>query len=274
MTTTHTHKDHVITIIGAGNIGGALMTGLVKAGYDPTRLWATGRTDTHLKALRQKLGVQTSQDNIMAASKADILILAVKPQTLSDVLQTLHPTLQATQPLILSVAAGYKEHSFREHLGQQSIIRAMPNTPILIRAGVTALYANDLVTEAQKEIAEEIFNAVGKCVWLEKEADIDIVSALSGSGPVYFFKLIQALQEAAIIQGLPEDIAKQLTLETALGSAQMALNTIDMLTLCKQVASPGGGTERALEALDKGDFSELIATALEASLKRYRELSR
>lgn len=271
---TDTLKDQTITIIGAGNIGGALATGLVEAGYDPAHLWATAKTDVHLKPLQEKLGVHVSQDNIMAASKADILILAVKPQILGDVLQTLSPVIQSNKPLLLSIAAGFSESHFRQQVGEQAIIRGMPNTPILIRAGITALYANDRVTDEQKKIAEDIFRAVGRFVWLDKETDIDIVSALSGSGPVYFFKLIQALQEAAIAQGLPENIAQQLTLQTAMGSTQMALNTAEnMVALCKQVTSPGGGTARTLEALDNGNFTSLITAALEASLKRYRELS-
>jgi pyrroline-5-carboxylate reductase len=267
-------QKKTITIIGAGNIGGALVTGLVEAGCDPTNLWITANTDTHLIPLQQKLNINISQDNILAASKADVLILAVKPQILHSVLQTLSSTVQASKPLLISIAAGFSENHLCQQLGERPIIRAMPNLPIRVRAGVTALHANNLATEQQKEIAEHIFNAVGTIVWLDKESDINIVSALSGSGPAYFFRLMQVLQNMGVAQGLSEDITRKLITQTALGSAHMALSTNEsMPILCKQVASPGGGTEQAMKKLEEGDFATLITMAAEAALKRYQELA-
>jgi pyrroline-5-carboxylate reductase len=268
-------KNQTITVIGAGNMGGALVTGLVEAGYDPLNIWVTAKTDTKLTPLHQKLGVHVTQQNEIAAARANILILAVKPQVLPDVLANLTAVIQKNQPLLLSMAAGINELSIREQVGKLAIVRAMPNTPIMIRCGVTALYANNFVNDRQKKTVQSIFDAVGETVWLNKESDIDPVTALSGSGPIYTFMLIQALQEAATAHGLSKEITKKLSLQTALGSAKMAHDLgKDMKQLCKEVASPGGGTEQAIKALKKGDLTSLVATAMKASLDRYKELAK
>lgn len=172
-------KNQIITIIGSGNIGGALATGLVQSGYEPLNIWVTGKTNTRLTPLHKKLGIHISQNNEIATSKADILILAVKPQLLPEVLKPLSPMIQKNKPLLLSVAAGVSELNIREFAGKQAIIRAMPNTPIIVRAGMTALFANNLVNDRQKKIAQNIFDALGETVWLTDESHIDIVSALS-----------------------------------------------------------------------------------------------
>lgn len=268
-------KNKVISIIGAGQIGGALATGLVQSGYDASNIWVTAKSDKRLRSLHQKLHVHTSQHNETASSKADILILAVKPQVLPEVLEEIAPTVKQHQPLLISVAAGTPELTIREAIGKQPIVRAMPNTPIEVREGMTALFANNFVTDRQKTKVETIFNAVGDTVWLNQEKHIDIVSALSGSGPAYFFKLMHALETAAIAEGLPKEIAEKLMTQTALGSIKMAIETQeDMTTLCQEVASKGGGTEKAIKALTKGDFESLIASAMNASLARYKELAK
>lgn len=267
-------KHPVIAIIGAGHLGSALIGGLIAAGYDANRIWGTAPTSEQLAELRQRLGIQISTDNRIAAEQADIVILAVKPIHISKVTAEL-AELQH-KPLIISVAAGTPEHQLHSALGNSvSIIRAMPNTPALIGCGATALYANSFVTETQKQQAEDLFSAVGTIVWLENEEHLFTVTALSGSGPAYFFLLMAALEEAGIKLGLPQKIAHELTVQTALGSARMASESRQSPEdLCNQVASPGGGTEQALHVLESQKFRDLMLQAVSAAEQRYRNLAK
>ncbi len=263
-----------ITLIGAGNLGSAILDGLINAGFSRQHIWATTGSREQLHQLEKRLGIHGSIDNIEATAGADIVILAVKPQIMPAVVAELTTTICQRQPLIISVAAGVPVKFFQQHFGQQSaIVRAMPNTPATVQASATALYANAQVTPGQREQAEKIFNSIGISIWLDDEAQLNLVTAITGSGPAYFFSLLEALESTAMQLGLPQHIAKPLILQTALGSARMASDCKESVdALRKKVTSPGGGTEQALKVLEQGGFNTLILHAVQAALQRYEEL--
>ncbi len=265
-----------ITVIGAGNMGSSIIGGLIKDGHPADKLWACDLSEEKLAHIQKTLGVQTTTDNIKATHLADVVILAVKPQIFENVVRHLANTFQARKPLIISIAAGIREEAIAHWLGNThlAIVRAMPNTPALIGCGATALYANSSVTREQRNLAESILRAVGIIVWLTDEQLMDTVTALSGSGPAYFFLVMEALQKAAEQLGLEKEIARLLILQTALGAARIAIESGQSLTeLRHQVTSPGGTTERAISVLEKSHISDLFKNALEAGKLRSEELA-
>lgn len=263
-----------IAFIGGGNMAASLIGGLVADGWDPDRIQVTdpdgGRRD-HLRSLH---GVHTGTDNGAAVEHADVAVLAVKPQVLKPVCQEVAAAVAQRRPLVVSIAAGVREPDIRRWLGiDAAIVRTMPNTPALVQTGATALYANSHVTPAQRDLAETIMRAVGLTMWVQDEALLDAVTALSGSGPAYVFLFMEALEAAGIRLGLSADQARLLTLQTAFGAAKMALESSDSpATLRARVTSPGGTTERALAVLEQGNLRQLINDALEAARERAREL--
>ncbi len=265
----------VIAFIGAGHMGGALIGGLIASGHQPSHIWASCPSNLHLNPLQENYGIHITHDNVACVSQAEVLILAVTPQKIPRVLTEISAQVQQTRPLIISIAAGIEEQTLEKALGGQfAIIRAMPNTPALIRYGATALYANAAVSVQHKLLAELIFNAVGTCVWLNQEHEMFTATALSGSGPAYFFLLMQALEEIAVQLGLPPSITNPLLLQTAVGSAKMAMICQqDAAVLAKQAASPGGGTEQALKVLEEMNFRQIVGKAVAAAKKRYEELA-
>jgi pyrroline-5-carboxylate reductase len=269
----------VIAIIGAGNMGSSLIGGLIKNGHPSNKLWATDASQEKLDHL-QPFHIHTTADNIKAVQAADVIILALKPQILADVAKALSQVIVAQQPLVISIAAGIRETNLQHWLSTHSptthlaIVRAMPNTPALIGCGATALYANAYVTAQQRNIAESILRAVGIVVWVKHEELIDTVTALSGSGPAYFFLMMEALQQAAEQLGLPAEQARLLTLQTALGAARMAMESGKSVAELRQnVTSPGGTTERALAVLEQKEIRALFKSALEAAQQRSIELA-
>jgi len=203
------------------------------------------------------------------------VILAVKPQSIKEVALELADSVAQSRALVISIAAGIRATSLRGWLGEQAaIVRAMPNTPALVQSGATALYANPAVNEAQRSIAESILRAVGMTLWIDDETMMDPVTALSGSGPAYFFLFMEALQSAGCKLGLPSETARLLVLQTAFGAAKMALESSeDAASLRRRVTSPGGTTERALEVLQEQEFEARILKALQAAAERSRELA-
>lgn len=260
-----------ITFIGAGHMGSALIGGLIGAGYPAASIWATCPTQAHLDDLRARYGIHVSEDNLAAARAADVLVLAVKPPQVAEVVSELCSVILARRLLVISVAAGVSDASIRAQLEPQAaIIRAMPNTPALVGHGVTVLYASVNANAAQRTLAETIFAAVGATLWLDDESHMNTVTALSGCGPAYFFLLVKALEEAALELGLPYQLAHDLTAETALGAAHMVLSSHKTPTeLCQQVGPKGSGTERALQVLESGRFKELIYQALQAAERHF-----
>lgn len=264
-----------IAFIGAGNMAGALIGGLLADGYPAERLIASDPAADKCAALAGATGIRTLQDNRTAVREADIVVLAVKPQILKQVAQDIADTVQSHKPLLVSIAAGVRSVTLDAWLGGNvALIRTMPNTPAMLQAGATALYATSKVSVSQREQAESLMRAVGITQWVDDEALMDAVTALSGSGPAYFFLVIEAMQAAGRNLGLSEQSARLLTLQTALGAARMALESdVDAATLRQRVTSPGGTTERALGILEDGGLRKLFERALEGARDRSIELS-
>jgi len=264
-----------LTFIGGGNMACSLVGGLIADGWKPELICIAEPDPQQIKRISERFPVVTTQDNLAAVGRADAVILAVKPQLAKSVALELAAPIAKNLPLVISIAAGIRETALRHWLGEATpIVRAMPNTPALVQSGATALYANPLVSEDQKSLAETVLRAVGLTLWVDDEDLMDAVTALSGSGPAYFFLFMEALQAAGSRLGLPEETARLLTLQTAFGAAKMALeSTEDAATLRRRVTSPGGTTEQAIRLLQQEDFSEIVYRALKAAAQRSRELA-
>jgi pyrroline-5-carboxylate reductase len=268
-------RNHpLVGFIGAGNMARSLAGGLINNGWDRARLILSDPLPEQRRGAETALGLATTADNRAVAANADILVLAVKPQVMAEVARGLADTVRAKRPLIISLAAGVRLESLEHWLGAGlPIVRVMPNTPALIGSGASGLYANRAVTEDQREQAEAVLRAVGVTVWLDNEALMDVVTALSGSGPAYFFLVMEALEQAAIAAGLDPRQARLLTAETALGAAKMALEGAeDPATLRRHVTSPGGTTEAAVKVLEDGSIRRLFDQAVRAAATRAKEL--
>jgi pyrroline-5-carboxylate reductase len=262
--------DH-IAFIGAGNMAESLVRGLLRNGHDPVAVTAAD-PDPGQRERIAGLGAHTEASNNAAIEGAQVVVLAVKPQLLRRVVVDL--TLEASQ-LVISIAAGVPLRGLESWCRPgQPIVRCMPNTPALLGAGITALYANLEVNQAQRERAQSILRAAGKTLWVDEERQLDAVTAVSGSGPAYFFYLMEAMIQAGTRLGLDVETATLLTLETAYGAALMAREgAATPGTLRQNVTSPGGTTARALSILDAGGTSGIILDALTGAATRARELA-
>lgn len=262
-----------IAIIGAGSMGQCLLGGLIKNDYPPTKLWITNKTAAKLTFLQKKYAIHTTSSNLEAALHADIIIFAIKPAIIPDVIAELKTCIHERQPLIISVAAGISVASILQGLDSNlPIIRCMPNIPSLIGVGATALFANAFTTAVEKNSAESIFRTVGITVWLEDEKLMNPVTALSGCGPAYFFSLIDILQSAGEKLGLPKDVARLLTLQTAYGACRLAFESEkEAKTLVSEVASPGGSTEEALRVLEDHQLRDIFYAALLAATNKAKD---
>ena len=262
-----------IVFIGGGNMARSLIGGLVADGLSANNIHVLDTQKAVLQTLKQTFAVQVHEDLATAVASADVILLAVKPQQMQEVVKSL-ATVWPANALLISIAAGIRLADLGRWLqNDAAIVRAMPNTPSLVQAGATALFANDNVKEQQREQAEAILRAVGLALWLDSETKMDAVTALSGSGPAYFFLVMEAMENAAIELGLPQETARLLCLETAFGAAKMALESdLPAATLRQQVTSPGGTTERAIHELEDGGLHGLFENALVAAALRAREL--
>ena len=267
--------DTTLAFIGGGNMAGSLIGGLITDGWDPARIRVADTSTQRLEQLSQQFPIKTTTSNTDTAEQADIILLAVKPQVIKSVAQELADIVAQQQPLVISIAAGIPASALGNWLGKSTaIVRAMPNTPAMVQSGAAALYANASVSEDQRSIAESILRAVGIVIWVDDEAQMDAVTALSGSGPAYFFLFMEALQLAGQELGLPKDTARLLALQTAFGAAKMALESNeDAATLRHQVTSPGGTTEHAIRTFQEGALEALVSKALLAAATRSRELA-
>ncbi len=263
-----------IGFIGAGNMAASLIGGLIARDYAPAQLCASDPNADALQALAQQLGIRACLNNAEVAQTADVLVLAVKPQVMKAVLTELAPAVPA-HSLILSIAAGISMASIEQWLGgQPAVVRCMPNTPALVQQGASGLIANARVSQAQREQAEAILKAVGTALWLENEAQIDAVTAVSGSGPAYFFLLMESMIAAGEKLGLSTETARALTLQTALGAAQMAnTSEFDPAELRRRVTSPNGTTEKAIAHFEQKHLRDIVDGALQAASSRSQELS-
>ncbi len=266
--------DGIISFIGGGNMATSLIGGLITDGRDPASIYVTDIDTAKLEALSNAFRVQTSTDNEEAVSLARTVVLAVKPQAMAPVVKGVAVPGKAHRPLFVSIAAGVREPDIARWLGYDAaIVRSMPNTPALVGSGATALYANPFVSDEQRSLAESVLRAVGLTLWVDDENLLDVVTALSGSGPAYYFLLMETMERTGISMGLSKDHARMLTIQTAFGAAKMALESSDSpATLRTRVTSPGGTTERALDTLMAGGMEHLIRDALEAARDRAVEL--
>ena len=263
-----------IAFIGTGNMARAILEGLLSDGYPADSIWATRRQAELLADLADQ-GVNTTSDNTAAISAADIVVISVKPQMMHETLEELAPAIQARKPLLVSVAAGIDADALERWAGGDlAVIRSMPNTPSLLKRGACGLFANARVSAEQRQSANDIMGAVGMTIWCDTEAGIDQVIAVSGSGPAYFFLMMEKMIEAGIALGMDADAARELTLQTALGAAQMAKKTgVEPAELRRRVTSPGGTTEQAILSFERDNLGETVKRAMTACRDRAVEMT-
>ncbi|WP_426415426.1 pyrroline-5-carboxylate reductase [Aestuariirhabdus sp. LZHN29] len=264
-----------LAFIGAGNMSQAIFGGLIKQGYDAGNIWGSTRTPATLQYLQDTFGIRTSTDNRELIRHADVIILGVKPQGMQALLTELADELQERRPLLISVAAGITVEALdRWSGGGLPIIRCMPNTPSLVGTGASGLYANGTVSPQQRDIADNIFAAIGIASWVDQESLIDAVIAVSGSGPAYYFMMMEAMIAAGEKLGLSRQSATELTLQTALGAARMAQHSdVDAGELKRRVMSPGGTTEQAVLSFEQAGLSQLVEAAMTRCYDRAGEMA-
>jgi pyrroline-5-carboxylate reductase len=269
-------KIQKIGFIGGGNMASCLISGLLASGHSARQIWVSDINPDTLKSLATNLNVNTSTSNDAVINEVDVVVLAVKPQILSSVAKSAATLIQQKKSLVVSIAAGISQRSLSLWLGADTaIVRCMPNTPALVLTGATALHANAGVTAEQRNLAENIMRSVGIALWVKDESEIDAVTAVSGSGPAYYFLLMEAMEKAALELGLSETTARLLVQQTALGAAKIALESSDSPEqLRKRVTSPGGTTQQAIATFEQGGFTELVSKALHAARERSIEMSR
>lgn len=263
-----------LTFIGAGNMVRSIIGGLITNGYPASKITASAPSQKNLAPLQATYHIRTSDNNHHAAHDSQVLILGVKPQMLQAVCEDLAGELKH-HPLIITIAAGVETAQIDKWLGGGfAIIRCMPNTPALVLQGASGLFATDRVSEAQRQLAEAIFSAVGIVEWVSDEDRMHAVTALSGSGPAYFFLIMEAMEEAAVNAGIPAKSARKLAIQTILGAAEMAKRSdLEPAQLKRNVMSPGGTTERAIKIFEEQGLKEMFNLAIEAATERSRELS-
>ena len=264
-----------IAFIGGGHMSSALVGGLRARGAAPQHIIVSDPVPAQRARLQFDFGVRVTADNAEAVRDADLVVLAVKPQQMAEAAQGIAAELAARPRPVVSVAAGIRLANLRHWLGDgPPLVRAMPNRPALIGAGITAAYADPGVGPGERAAVEGVLSAAGALVWLEDESQMDAVTALSGSGPAYFFLLIEALEDAGVTLGLPRATARQLAVHTALGSGRMAAEGTDPpATLREQVTSRGGTTAAALAVLEEAELRATFGAALAAAARRSAELA-
>ena len=264
----------VIGFIGAGNMAYALIKGLLNNGFNANQINISDPNEELLLNRESELKVTTYSDNTSLLSNSDIIFFAVKPQVLSSVCLELKGVVKSKH-LFVSIVAGIRSSDINRWLGGNfALIRTMPNTPALFQSGVTGLFANEVVGNEQKSLVESILSSVGECFWVNEEKLIDAITAISGSGPAYFFLLMESMKQAGMALGLDEETANSLSIQTAYGASLMANKTgKDSRTLRTEVTSPNGTTQSAIESFQDQNFEGIVANATRAAYDRARELS-
>ncbi|MBC8493961.1 MAG: pyrroline-5-carboxylate reductase [Candidatus Thioglobus sp.] len=263
-----------IGFIGAGNMACAIISGLINQGISADKIKISDTDEALLSLRKREFNLEVFTDNSELADKVDIVVLAVKPQVLSTVCRQLQSTLK-NDTLVISIAAGIRTHDIERWLGgNKAIVRTMPNTPALLNQGVTGLFANEFVNQTQKQLAGDVLQSVGQSLWVEEENMLDAVTALSGSGPAYFFLMIESMTKAGVALGLSEQTAQQLSIKTALGAGMMAdAGKESPRELRAKVTSPNGTTQAAIESFQDQDFEVIVAHAMRAAYDRAGELA-
>jgi pyrroline-5-carboxylate reductase len=264
-----------IALLGGGNMGRALIGGLLRRGTRPEHISVGESFAAARDALAKDFGIQATDDNRKAIETASVVVVAVKPQIAGAVLSALQPLLQRTRPVVISIAAGIRVEALESWSGTGvPVVRAMPNRPALVGAGATGLFAPPSVSLAHRDVAEKVMQAVGEVVWVDGEDHLDVVTALSGSGPAYFFLLTELLTQGAIDLGLEPTAARRLAIATLHGAGQLAYaGDGDLARMRAEVTSKGGTTEAAVKSLDSADLRGIVARALAAATVRSRELA-
>lgn len=263
-----------IAFIGGGNMATALISSLFASRHNVDRIQVAEPDVEARKRLKRQWPVHCFETATDAIKGMDAIVLAVKPQVLPLVLEEIGDLVSSKQ-LIISIVAGIHTSQIAAQIDSNPpIVRTMPNTPALIGLGITGMYARINCSLNQRELTQNLMESAGEVVWLDKESLLDVVTAVSGSGPAYFYYLIECLRNAGTRQGLPADVAAKLALHTAYGASAMAVQSaVDVTELRQRVTTRGGTTEAALEQLDAGQFEQLIDSAIKAATRRGQELS-
>lgn len=265
-----------IAFVGAGNMAGSIIGGLVDSGHPAALISAADPFPDSLRRPGEMAPVTTFSDNAEAVAGADVIILAVKPQVMAEACESIAQAVRESGALVISIAAGVTIATMAARLGQQAaIVRCMPNTPALLGCGASGLFANANVSAAQRQQAEHVVGAVGITCWVPDEGALDAVTALSGSGPAYFFLFMESMIEAGCRLGLDRETATTLALQTGLGAARMALeDSADLVELRRRVTSPGGTTERAVQRFEQDGLRRIVQDAMQAAADRAAEMAR
>ncbi|MDC9714774.1 MAG: pyrroline-5-carboxylate reductase [Gammaproteobacteria bacterium] len=266
-------KTTTIGFIGAGNMAYALISGLCNSGFSATNIKLSDTSKTLLSQRKTKFNLETFTNNAQLAGQCSVIVLAVKPQIIPIVCKEIQANIKH-KPLIISIAAGVKSGDINRWLGgNNAIVRTMPNTPALLGAGATGIVANEAVNSEQKNLAEQILDSIGQCFWVQDEAMLDAVTALSGSGPAYFFLMIESMTNAGIALGLDKQIAEKLSIQTALGASMMADQSGNSPhELRAKVTSKNGTTQAAIESFQDQNFEAVVSHAMRAAFDRAREI--
>lgn len=263
-----------IAFIGSGNMASSIIAGLLDSGYPANSLTATAPSQQSRDSISQRFSINTTSDNRAAVTEADVIVLSVKPQIMSEVLTELSD-IDFSNKLLISIAAGITIPRLQSMLGQNAdFVRVMPNTPSLLGLGMSGLYAPEQISEQDKTFAGELMQAVGKICWVESESQINSIIAAAGSSPAYFFLFMEAMQQEAIAQGFDKETARMLVQQSAIGAAQMVAENpeLELTTLRQQVTSKGGTTAEAIATFNQHQLSDTVATAMQAAVKRAQEM--
>lgn len=264
-----------IAFIGAGNMNSAIISGLIKTGYDANKVMVSNPSPAKREALAKKFNIQETADNLVAAKFADYIVLGVKPHLIGSVCQQINAEMDVSKKCFISVAAGCSIATMEKALNNLcAVIRTMPNTPSQLGLGVSGIYASSQANEQQKAIAEQLMSAVGITKWLEKEDDIDNIIAVSGSGPAYFFLFMEAMEKHALTLGFTAKESRELVQQTAMGAAQMIANNDSPISeLRENVTSKGGTTQAALSTFIDGGLEPLVRKAMNNAISRAKEMA-
>ncbi|NYT52562.1 MAG: pyrroline-5-carboxylate reductase [Candidatus Vesicomyosocius endoextente] len=266
-------QNSLIGFIGAGNMTHAIISGLISNKTDHNQIKISDTNEALLLIRKTEFNIEVFTDNTKLATQCSTIIFAVKPQVLSSVCKNLKNKI-TTNTLIISIAAGVRSHDIERWLGgNQAIVRTMPNTPALLNQGITGLFANKQVSNKQKFLAETILNSVGECLWVNDEGLLNAITAVSGSGPAYFFLMLESMTKAGVTLGLDEVVAQKLSIQTALGASMMASRSKDSpQQLRNKVTSKNGTTQAAIESLQNQDFEVIITHAIRAASDRANKI--
>ena len=269
-------QQYHIAFVGGGNMAASIIGGLLESGQTASCISAADPMPDSLARLRDIGPIEVYEDNAEAVAHADVIIMAVKPQVMAKATESIADAVKKNSALVISIAAGITVEQIQSRLDPgAAIVRCMPNTPALLRSGASGLFANAQCSEQQRDFAQTILSAVGITCWVDTENELDAITALSGSGPAYFFLFMEAMITAGKEQGLEEEVATRLAVQTALGAARMALESdVDLAELRRRVTSPGGTTERAIQSFERDELQHTVARAMQAAAERAVEMAR